>query len=240
MSAADLELDASSLRELYKWIDTIPLSRPKKNISRDFSDGILMSEVIHHFVPNLVELHNYSPTNSVQQKEYNWNTLNQKCFRRLGFSIDEGDLKMITNSQRGMIERILILTRDKIALYQEARAARGRMSPGFRQITRAPPRDQRDKRSTIPSRRTGAASPGFNARASHKKQSSSALSPPPQQRRSSSRLGQNNNSNQNSNNSPPPPRAKSRTSNNPNNPPPSESDPNWSPPRSKSQVFNAA
>ena len=25
--------------DLYSWIDTIPLSRPKKNIARDFADG---------------------------------------------------------------------------------------------------------------------------------------------------------------------------------------------------------
>ena len=27
------------LGEIYAWIDTIPLSRQKKNIARDFSDG---------------------------------------------------------------------------------------------------------------------------------------------------------------------------------------------------------
>ncbi len=35
----DMELDETALQELYTWIDGIPLSRPKKNISRDFSDG---------------------------------------------------------------------------------------------------------------------------------------------------------------------------------------------------------
>lgn len=33
------ELDEESLNELYTWVDTIPLSRPKRNIARDFSDG---------------------------------------------------------------------------------------------------------------------------------------------------------------------------------------------------------
>lgn len=33
------DFDDAELEELYTWIDTIPLSRPKKNISRDFSDG---------------------------------------------------------------------------------------------------------------------------------------------------------------------------------------------------------
>ena len=33
------ELGEDSLQELYTWIDEIPLSRPKKNFARDFSDG---------------------------------------------------------------------------------------------------------------------------------------------------------------------------------------------------------
>lgn len=33
------DLDDESLQELYTWIDEIPLSRPKRNIARDFSDG---------------------------------------------------------------------------------------------------------------------------------------------------------------------------------------------------------
>jgi hypothetical protein len=33
------DFDEAELEELYTWIDSIPLSRPKKNISRDFADG---------------------------------------------------------------------------------------------------------------------------------------------------------------------------------------------------------
>lgn len=33
------ELDDETLQVLYTWIDEIPLSRPKRNIARDFSDG---------------------------------------------------------------------------------------------------------------------------------------------------------------------------------------------------------
>ena len=33
------ELTPSQLDEVYKWVDAVPLSRPKKNIARDFSDG---------------------------------------------------------------------------------------------------------------------------------------------------------------------------------------------------------
>jgi hypothetical protein len=48
------DLDPTALSQLYRWIDTIPLDRPKRNIARDFSDGVLMSQVVHYFFPKLV------------------------------------------------------------------------------------------------------------------------------------------------------------------------------------------
>jgi hypothetical protein len=38
---------------------------------------VAAAEVVQHFAPKLVELHNYSPANAVSQKLYNWNTLNR-------------------------------------------------------------------------------------------------------------------------------------------------------------------
>jgi hypothetical protein len=76
------ELSEEDIQSLYMWIDEIPLSRPKKNMTRDFGDGCMAAEVIRHFLPKLVELHNYSAANSVSQKFYNWKTLNRKiCLR---------------------------------------------------------------------------------------------------------------------------------------------------------------
>jgi len=34
-----VEIDQQVLEDLYSWIDQIPLSRPKKDLKRDFSDG---------------------------------------------------------------------------------------------------------------------------------------------------------------------------------------------------------
>ena len=33
------DIDEELLEDLYHWVDEIPLSRPKKDIRRDFSDG---------------------------------------------------------------------------------------------------------------------------------------------------------------------------------------------------------
>jgi hypothetical protein len=82
-------LSEEDLQKLYSFVDEVPLSRPKKNIARDFSDGgfyqsnefvtssVLFAEVAKHFFPKLVELHNYSGANSMGQKLYNWNTLHR-------------------------------------------------------------------------------------------------------------------------------------------------------------------
>ncbi|EFJ07879.1 hypothetical protein SELMODRAFT_429462 [Selaginella moellendorffii] len=99
-------------------VDGIPLSRPKRNIARDFSDGVLAAEVVAHYCPRLVDIHNYSAANSLAQKIYNWNTLNNKGFRRLNFSLTKEDVEAVANAENQMIERILKLLKYKIAKYR--------------------------------------------------------------------------------------------------------------------------
>ena len=47
-------LSHDQLEELYGWIDSVPLSRPKRNISRDFSDAVLAAELVKHYAPRAV------------------------------------------------------------------------------------------------------------------------------------------------------------------------------------------
>ena len=47
--AWEMELDDRKLEDLYEWIDQIPLSRPKKRIERDFSDGCMVAEITRFF-----------------------------------------------------------------------------------------------------------------------------------------------------------------------------------------------
>jgi hypothetical protein len=44
-------VDEEALHQLYLWIDNIPLSRPKRNLSRDFSDGGVCTCVFLVFCP---------------------------------------------------------------------------------------------------------------------------------------------------------------------------------------------
>jgi len=54
------EITEDDLQVIYNWVDEIPLSRPKRNIARDFSDGVLLAEIIKHTLPKYVDMHNYS------------------------------------------------------------------------------------------------------------------------------------------------------------------------------------
>ncbi|XP_071235841.1 sperm flagellar protein 1 isoform X1 [Salvelinus alpinus] len=110
----DKELNEEILQDLFAWIDKIPLSRPKRNITRDFSDGVMAAEVVKYFFPKLVELHNYTPANSIQQKLSNWGTLNRKVFSKLNFHIPEETVKRIVVSTAGVIEPVLCLLRERI------------------------------------------------------------------------------------------------------------------------------
>ena len=82
-------LDDEDLQRVYQWVDEIPLSRPKRNIARDFSDGLLTAEIVQHYFPKLIELHNYPAANSYAQKMYNWKTLNGKVFKKMGFQLQQ-------------------------------------------------------------------------------------------------------------------------------------------------------
>ncbi|XP_078667742.1 sperm flagellar protein 1-like isoform X3 [Branchiostoma floridae x Branchiostoma belcheri] len=115
------ELDEESLQELYSWIDEIPLTRPKKNITRDFSDGVMAAEIVRHFLPRMVDLHNYSPANSTQQKLSNWGTLNRKVFNKLNFQVPDDVMRAVCNCKPGVVEVVLNQLRLKIIAYLERR-----------------------------------------------------------------------------------------------------------------------
>uniref|UniRef100_A0A8W8J1T8 CH-like domain-containing protein n=1 Tax=Magallana gigas TaxID=29159 RepID=A0A8W8J1T8_MAGGI len=79
------DFDDAELEQLYTWIDSIPLSRPKKNIGRDFSDGVLVAEIVQYYFPKLIQMHNYTTASSSSQKKENWLLLNR--YRRLHCSL---------------------------------------------------------------------------------------------------------------------------------------------------------
>ncbi|ESN99280.1 hypothetical protein HELRODRAFT_162799 [Helobdella robusta] len=102
------------MEDLYAWVDKIPLSRPKKDLKRDFSDGVLVAEVVKHFFPTFVDLHNYPSALGVNNKMTNWKILNRKVFRKLKFEISEDVIRSVVTCQPNSIQQFLLLLRCKI------------------------------------------------------------------------------------------------------------------------------
>ncbi|KAK9904982.1 hypothetical protein WJX75_006963 [Coccomyxa subellipsoidea] len=117
-----MDVVEEELHSIYLWVDEIPLSRPKRSIARDFADGVLVAELVHHYFPRLVELHNYSGAHGLAQKMYNWCTLNQKVFKRLGFVVAKSECQACASCQPGAIERVLKLVRLRLSRFAEGPA----------------------------------------------------------------------------------------------------------------------
>jgi len=80
-------LDPDTLCSLLRWIDAIRLSRPKKCLHRDFADAVLVAEIISHFFPAKVEVHNYTSASGYKGKLKNWKLLNSKVLSKFGHYI---------------------------------------------------------------------------------------------------------------------------------------------------------
>ncbi|KAM6205677.1 sperm flagellar protein 1 [Sarcoramphus papa] len=116
---------AGELRALYRWLDGVPLSRPRRNIARDFSDGVLAAEVVKFFFPAMVQLHSYVPASSTPQKLANWGHLNRKVLSKLNFSVPDDMIRRVVQCRPGTVEQVLLLLRQKIEEKQKQKQEPG-------------------------------------------------------------------------------------------------------------------
>ena len=68
-------------------------------MARDFSDAVLMAEIIAHFNPKAVELHNYIATGSISQKLNNWKILNDKVLKKMKIVLTKEDIENLANAE---------------------------------------------------------------------------------------------------------------------------------------------
>lgn len=106
--------EQNELMYIYEWVDKIQLSRSKRNIARDFSDAVLLAEIIKHYMPRLVDLHNYPSVSSSQKKLQNWNTLNTKVLKKIGIRMTKTEINEIIEYKQYAIEKLLARVYDAI------------------------------------------------------------------------------------------------------------------------------
>ncbi|XP_074948402.1 sperm flagellar protein 1 isoform X1 [Phalacrocorax aristotelis] len=98
---------AGELPALYAWLDTLPLSRPRRSIARDFSDGVLAAEMVKFFFPAMVQLHSYVPASSTPQKLANWGHLNSIPLEKLAaHGLERWTLRWTENQLGGRAQRV--------------------------------------------------------------------------------------------------------------------------------------
>ncbi|CDI83771.1 hypothetical protein, conserved [Eimeria acervulina] len=81
---------------------SLPLSRPKRNLSRDFADGVLMAEVANHCIP-------------------------QRVFKRVGLKLTAAEIDGVVAAKPGAAESIIrrFKQRAEALKQQSARDAEG-------------------------------------------------------------------------------------------------------------------
>lgn len=73
-----------------------------------------MAEILKKYYPKLVDLHNYSHSNSLTKKIDNWCTLNKKVLSKIDLKISNDVINQLANSHDKTIETVLIKLRSKI------------------------------------------------------------------------------------------------------------------------------
>jgi predicted RNase H-like nuclease (RuvC/YqgF family) len=101
------DMNEDELMVIYEWIDSIPLSKQKKNIARDFSDGKLLAEVIKYYLPKMVDINNYPSSSNTNQKNYNWLTLNNKVLKKINVKLSKNEINDIISYKNYAIEHLL-------------------------------------------------------------------------------------------------------------------------------------
>ena len=112
-------LEEEELKDVYEWVDSFTLSKAKRNIARDFSDGVLVSEILQHYFPELINLHSYIAYSNNEKKLDNWSLLNKRVFKKIGFVHSKEHIRDIANSQEMAVETFLHSLKNFILMYQE-------------------------------------------------------------------------------------------------------------------------
>ncbi|XP_071786518.1 spermatogenesis-associated protein 4-like [Asterias amurensis] len=75
-------------REVFKWLQSLDLTFPIRNIRRDFSNGYIVAEIFSWYYPQDIQMHNYDNCNGLPGKVGNWSQL-QTFFKRRNIEIPE-------------------------------------------------------------------------------------------------------------------------------------------------------
>lgn len=113
-------LNPFELEAILKWIDSFALSRPSRKLCRDFSDAVLLAEILKFEFPTKVDIHNYTACNSMQAKMRNWSTLNRKVLKKLHIHLREEEIEKLAKAETNFIEEVLFNVYNKVKVLKSS------------------------------------------------------------------------------------------------------------------------
>lgn len=109
-------LDAEELADLYEWLDRVPLSKPRSNVEKDFSDGLLAAEIVRFYYPDLVDFRMLRPVLNLQERTEQWKLLNSEVFDKIGLTVPSHVLTQLSIAKTGIAQAFLFNLRMSLAL----------------------------------------------------------------------------------------------------------------------------
>lgn len=109
-------LDADELADLYEWLDRVPLSKPRSNVEKDFSDGILAAEIVRFYYPDIVDFRMLRPALSIADRTEQWKLINSEIFNAIGLTVPSHVLAQLSISKSGIAQSFLFNLRMSLAL----------------------------------------------------------------------------------------------------------------------------
>lgn len=149
----------TEFEEVYEWVDKVPLTRVRKHFGRDFSDGCLTAEVIKHYWPEVVDLHNYQEALGATRKRENWVTLNHKILKKhLKINLTKSQIEDLCNTVKGAAEKVLVQIKKKLETKKDLSIEPPQLHAGHRRAhdererEEAPHRPHREAPARAPAR----------------------------------------------------------------------------------------
>jgi hypothetical protein len=117
-------MDRETMKPILEWLEEVPFTRESclRNITREFSDGHCVAEIIHFFAPKLIDMNVYSQISATPQKLKQWETLSKKVLKKLDCEPPIQIVKMIVDMRPGAAE--LLLRNLKLRIQQVNRPER--------------------------------------------------------------------------------------------------------------------
>lgn len=112
-------------REVIKWLQSLDLSLPIRNVRRDFSNGYLFAEILRCYYPQDLPAHSFSNGTSIQNRLGNWQQIERFAAKQklnIPKEYMEGTIHCKPGAAHVLIEKVYTLLTNRELHYLPAKS----------------------------------------------------------------------------------------------------------------------